>query len=168
MPIDSNFEESAVDVGQAIYLHHYPDNSKPRGYYFDLLELSVKENPDDCHVRMLYAREFLVKGETQRGLDEFLKVLGMPDVNQPTKRLVLLNSLLQVALTYNQLQNYDEAIWYCQEFIKEDPTYREPYFLLAEMYNNMKMYTLAEACTTTAEKYCTHKYNWVERANTWS
>lgn len=167
-PIDDKFYEKGIDAGTNIYLHHYPDKSKSRTYYFDLLELSVKENPDDSHVRMLYAREFLVKGETQRGIEEYLKVLKMPDVNSPNKRLVLLHSLLHVATAYQEIGNYDEALWYCQEFIKEDPTYREPYFAMAEMYNTMKMYTLGEACVKAGLEYGTQKYNWVERAGSWT
>lgn len=165
--INPDFKEHGLDAGEHIYLHHYPDKSKGRAYYFDLLEKSVEENPDDSHARMLYAREFLVRKENERALEEYLKVLKMRDVNMPNKRLVLLSCLLQVALIYEELKNYDEAIWYCQEFIKENPTYREPYLIMAEMYNTMKMYTLAESCVKAALEYGTHKYDWVEKANTW-
>lgn len=116
---------------------------------------------------MLLAREYLLKKDSDMGLKEFLEVLKMPDVNAPNKRLVLLNSLLQVAFIYEELKNFDEAIWYCQEFIKEDPTYRDPYFLMGEMYNLMKMYTLSEACVKAGFEYGVHKYDWVERGNTW-
>lgn len=167
LAVNDDTEEHFVDVGESIYLHHFPDKSKQRSYYFDLLELSVKENPDDSHVRMLYAREFLVKGETERGIEEYTKVLQMPDVNKPEKRAVLLHSLLHMALAYQVLENYDEGLWYCQEFIKEDYTYREPYLLMAEMYNTMHMYSLAESCVKAALEYSYQKFNWVEKANSW-
>ena len=90
----------------------------------------------------------------------------MPDVDKPNKRLVLLYSLLHVAEIYADLKNYDECIWYAQEFIKEDYTYREPYLLLADIYNDMKMYTLAEAMVKCALEYGKQHFNWVEEAKT--
>ncbi len=159
-------QETTIDFKQDIFLHHYPDKTKERKYYKDLLELSVKENPDNAHVRMLYARELVIQKDLEGSLKEFLKVLEMPDVNN--RRQVLLNSLLQVALIYEDLKNYDEGIWYCQEFIKEDPTFREPYLIMAEMYCNMNMPTLAEGCIEMAKKYSYRHYSWVERATTWT
>lgn len=167
-PIDDNFIERYTDISDKVFLHHYPDKNKERSYYFDLLKLSVEENPNDSHVRMLLAREYYLKDDYQKALDTYLEVLQMPDVESPNKKLVLLESLGRCADLYRELKNYDESIWYCQEFIKEDPTYREPYLLMAYLYNEMRMYTLAEACVLTADKYCTRKYNWVERANTWT
>ena len=164
---DPNFKQIAINLQKEIWLDHWQDTSKPRKYYFDLLELSCKENPKDSHTRMLLAREYLLKNDNKKAIEEFLNVLQMPDIDTPDKRLVLLNSLIQLAFTYEAEKNFDEAIWYCQEFIKEDKTYREPYFLMAEMYNIMKMYTLAEACCKAGFEYGIQKYDWVERGNTW-
>lgn len=167
VPIDSEKTEHRIDFKDYVYLHHYQDLSKPRKFYFDLLKLSCEENPDDSHARMLLAREYLVKGDKDKAIEEFLKTLKMPDVEKPNKRLVMLNSILQLAFIYESQKNFDEAIWYCQEFIKEDKTYREPYFLMGEMYNIMTMYTLAESCIKAGFEYGKQKYDWVERGNTW-
>lgn len=167
MPKDKSFVENAIYVGNKIFLEHFQDLSKPRKFYFDLLELACKENPDNSHVRMLLAREYILKKDNKKAIEEFLEVLKMPDVNAPNKRLVLLNSLLQLAFLYEAEKNFDTAIRYCQEFIKKDPTYRDPYFLLAEMYNLMQMYTLAEAIVKTGFEYGKQHFDWVERGNTW-
>lgn len=155
------------DLGESVYLHHYQDKSKQRGSYFDLLKLAVEENPNDSHEQMLFAREYLLNNKIEDALREYLKVLKMPDVDVPEKRFVLLESLGRCGDCYRALGNYDEAIWYYQEWIKEDYTYREPYLGLAEVYNNMKMYTLAEAMVETALKYGTRKHTWVEQADSW-
>lgn len=161
------YVEKRIEFGTSIQLEHWQDKTKPRKFYFDLLKLSCEENPEDSHARMLLAREYLIKGEKEQALDEFLEVLKMGDIENPNKKLVLLNSLLQVAFIYEDLKNFDECIWYCQEFIKEDKTYRDPYFLMAEVYNLMKMFTLAEACCNAGFEYGKQKYDWVERGNTW-
>lgn len=166
--IDPEFKETTINFGTDIFLHHYPDRTKPRGFYMDLLKLACEENPENCHIRMLYAREFYINGDIQKSIDEFLEVLKMPEIDYPERKEVLLNSLLQVAMGYEELKNYDECLWYCQEFIKEDATYREPYLLMAEVYCNMNMPTLAEGCIEMAKKYSYQHYSWVERATTWT
>ena len=166
-PNEENFKEVAINLQKEVWLDHWQDTTKPRKFYFELLELSCKENPEDSHTRMLLAREYLLRKDNKKAIEEFLTVLKMPDIDKPNKRLVLLNSLIQIAFIYEEEKNFDEAMWYCQEFIKEDKTYREPYFLMAEMYNIMKMYTLAEACCKAGFEYGVQKYDWVERHNTW-
>ena len=167
MPKTNELQEAGVHFGDAIYLHHYPDQTKSRASYYDLLKLAVEENPENSHVRMLYARECSIRKDYDTALNEYLETLKMPDVDAPNKRLVLLECLGRCADIYAYQKNYDEAIWYCQEWIKEDPTYREPYFIMAELYNNMHMYTLAEACLKAAMEYSTRKYTWVERKDSW-
>lgn len=164
---DDPEKQVSIDLTEKIWLDHYQDAEKSRSNYMPLLQLSVKENPADSHVRMLLAREYLISNELEKALDEYLAVLKMPDVEDPNKHLVLLESLGRCADIYKEFKNYDEAIWYSQEFIKEDPTYLEPYLILGDLYNNMNMFTLAEAMVECGRKYATRKYNWIERANTW-
>lgn len=166
-PNIKDFTPIEIEAGTAIYLHHYPDKDKPRAYYLDLLKLSMEENLDNSHVRMLYARELYIQGRIEESLNEFLEVLKMPEIDHPARKEVLLNSLLQVALIYEELANYDEALWYCQEFIKEDKTFREPYLIMAEVYCDMNMPTLADGCIEAAKKYSYQHYSWVERSTTW-
>lgn len=167
-PIDINFKPVEIDFGNNIYLHHYPDKTKPRAFYIDLLKTSVEEYPENCHVRMLYARELYLQDRKEESLNEFLTVLEMPEIDHPARKDVLLNSLLQVALIYEEFKNYDECLWYCQEFIKEDHTYREPYLIMAEAYCEMNMPTLAEGCIAMAKQYSYQHYSWVERSTTWT
>lgn len=149
-------------------LHHYPDLTKPRKYYFDLLKLAVEENPEDCHEHLLLAREYLLNKDLDTALKEYLFTLQMPNIDNSEFEYVLLDALSRVADIYRQQKNFDEAIWYCNEFIRVNSTYREPYYLLAEIYNEMKLYTLAEAMVTIADKCCTRHYTWVERSTTWT
>ena len=160
-------ENKFIDLSDQIMLHHYQDKNKSRSSYFDLLKLAVKENPEDCHERMLLAREYLLNNDFENALKEYLYTLQMPEIDRPEKKLVLLESLNRAADCYIQLKNYDEAIWYYQEFIKEDYTHREPYFGLAEIYNEMKMYTLAKAMVDAAIENSVRHYDWIEQADSW-
>lgn len=167
-PVSENRVEYPIDLTKSVLLEHFPDKEKPRKFYFDLLKLAVEENPDNPHERMLLAREYLINQDFEKALEEYKATIEMPEIDNPLYRNVLLESLGRCADCYKLLKNFDEAIWYCQEFVKEDRTYREPYLIMAEMYNLMEMPTLAKAMALTAFKYGTRKYSWVERANTWT
>ena len=64
--------------------------------------------------------------------------------------------------------NYDEVLWYCNEFIKIDPTYREPYFLMADAFNEIGVYTMVEGAVLTGVKYSDRKFDWVESPESWA
>lgn len=164
---DDGTVEVGLDFGQTVYLHHYPDREKDRKFYFDLLGLACEENPDDSHVRLLYAREFLLKDDPERALKEYLGVLEMPDVLTPTKRLVRLSAILHIALLYEGMRDFDNAIKYANAFIQIDPTYRDPYLVLGEIYNGLKMPTMAEAVCEAALQYGRQHLDWVEMATTY-
>lgn len=167
---NDDFDDTQTKVIQfdSFQLHHYPDPEKSRSDYMRLLTISAEENPDNCHVQHLFAREFYHIGDLDTALDKYLAVLDMEKIDNPEYNMVLLDTLLQVAYIYKAKDNYDEVVWYCHEFIKEDPTYKEPYYLLADIYNEQEMPVLAEAMCLAAEKYGTRKYTWVEQDNTWT
>lgn len=164
---DATIQSKAISFGQVIFLQHFQDKEKSRSSYFDLLNLSVQENPEDCHVRMLLAREHLIKNEFEQAKKVYLDVLQMPMVDTADMKPVLIESLGRLAQIYQLQENYDEAIWYCHEMIREDHRYREPYIMLAEMFNTMKMYYLAEAIENEARLRCERLHTWIERADTW-
>ena len=161
------FEEIVLEANNNIFLHHWQDKTKQRGQYLELLELAVKENPKSSHIKLLHAREFLVYERWEEGLQHLFQTLEVEDIEYADNGLVLLQTLDYIAQSYYQLKNYDEALWYCQEFIRVNPTYREPYFLMALIYNETKVYTMAEAAVLAGLKYSTYKSNWVESRDSW-
>ena len=51
--------------------------------------------------------------------------------------------------------------------MKEDPTYREPYFSLADIYLHEGLYHLAIATIKTGIENSKRHYSWVERSDFW-
>lgn len=89
----------------------------------------------------------------------------MPDIKAPNKFLVLLDAHYQIAQCFLAIGDYWEAISYCQDFIYLDPTYRDPYFLMAEAYVSLTLHTLAEATAKAGFEYGVKHNDWVETAN---
>ena len=158
---DNSFIENPINLFNSIILDHWRKD-KDRKFYFALLKLAVKENPQDAHIRMLLAREYFLAHDFENAIKVYLETLKLPTIDDPSNRLVLLCSLFQLSLSYYEDLNFDEALWYSQELIKEDPTYREPYLIMADCYNHMHMYTLAEGVLKSAREYSYQHYDWLE------
>ena len=159
--------ETVLKVGDDIYLHHWQDKDKPRGQYLELLKLAVEENPESSHVHLLYAREHILLNRLQEALQLLTSTLQVKDIDTADDGLVLIQTLHYLAMVCMSLGDYDECIWYSQQAIKLNATYREPYFLMARSYIQMGLNTLAEGCVQSALKYCTRKKNWVESESSW-
>lgn len=165
---DPSKQENVFDAGEHIYLHHLQDKSKERGNYFDLLKVSVKENPDDVHCRMLLAREYLVKQDYHNALDEYLACLEYDSIYEKKNKLILLETYGRIGeLYYWSANEHEKGIYYFLKMMKEDPTYREPYFCLADIYLNEKLYWLAVATVKAGLENSVRHYSWVERSDFW-
>jgi len=68
-------ERDNVIVTDEITVNHYPDSNKSRGSYLPLLELSVKEDPDDDRNMHYLGREYMYYGKWNEAIDTFLCVL---------------------------------------------------------------------------------------------
>lgn len=168
-PKDMNKVENILHAGEHIYLHHLQDMSKPRNYYFDLLNLSVDENPENAHCRMLLAREYLLKKDYQEAINQYLKCLDYEEIYLPRNKLVLLETYGRLGDLYgwNETEDFSKSMYYYSMFLKTDSSYREPYLCMADIYNNKGLYTLAEATIQTGLKYSVRHYDWVERSDFW-
>ena len=168
MPDNPDKGEKILDAGEAIYLHHLQDVSKERSNYFDLLQLCVQENPDNAHCRMLLAREYLIRKEFKQAAEEYEACLKYKDIHENHNKLVLLETLGRLGdIYYWDLNDPGKGLYYHIQFLKEDPTYREPYFCLADMYYNEKLYNLTIAMVNTGLENSKRHYSWVERSDFW-
>ena len=75
-PVDKeNYQENCLDAGENIYLHHWPDKSKSRSNYLPLLELSVKEDPNDDRNLHYLGREYMYYHKYTKAIKTFHKHL---------------------------------------------------------------------------------------------
>lgn len=165
--IDKSAPEEVFDVGENIYLHHVRDTTKDRSNYLALLELSVKENPNEPHCQMIYARELMILERYDEALIELLKVLDMDEVYNNDRRDVLIDTYGKIGDIYLIKQDYDSALWYYRKFMSICNNHREPYFCMAEAYNHMGLYTMAIAMVDAGVKFSKRMYDWIERKDNW-
>ena len=167
-PNDLEKEEHILKAGEHIYLHHLQDVSKERGSYYDLLKISVEENPDNAHCRMLLAREYLLRNDYDNALTEYLKCLEYKSIYEEYNILVLLETYSRLGdIYYWNKKDMAQSIYYYNQFLKKDKTHREPYFCMADIYNAEGMYEMAITMVEAGLKYSQRHYDWVERKDFW-
>lgn len=164
---DPNMEENVLDAGDNIYLHHFMDTTKTRSSYLPLLKIAVKENPKDCHVSSLLAREYYITGDYDNSIKQYLKTLKYDDIDDEDKVGVKLDCIGHLGDNYFVKGEYDNAIKWYTEWIKLNYTYREPYFCIADVYMAQGLYSIAVGYIDMGRKFGTRKYDWLERYDNW-
>ena len=168
-PEDVNtYRDNALDLREHIVLHHWRDLSKSRESYLGLLKLACEEEPDCSHIWSLYGREYLLANDYENAIDILFKTLDCSDIEYADNQKTLLQTLYFLGLCYFYLKKYDECYWYCQEFLRIDTSYREPYLLMSRAYVEQQLPILAEATVKAMFEYTTHKKDWLEVGDSWA
>lgn len=128
-------EEKYVTIDE-ITLNHYPDCTKSRGSYLPLLELSVKEDPNDDRNMHYLGREYMYYHKWNECIDTLIKHLNLKTAVWKDERAA---SMRFIARAYKNLERYDEARMWLDKAIKEAPYLRDSYVeraLLEYLLNN--------------------------------
>jgi tetratricopeptide (TPR) repeat protein len=75
-----------VQEWTGLEIHHYPDNTKSRGQYFPLLELSTKEDPWDDRNAFYLGREYFFYHRYAEAAAELKRHLSLPKAVWPPER----------------------------------------------------------------------------------
>ncbi|MBR6690417.1 MAG: glycosyltransferase [Bacilli bacterium] len=121
-----------------ITVNHYPDTTKSRGSYLPLLELSVKEKPEDDRNVHYLGREYMYYGKWNEAIDTLIKHLKLPTAAWKDERCA---SMRFIARCYQRLNRFDEARMWLDKAMLEAPHLRDPFVeraLLEYRENNFK------------------------------
>jgi tetratricopeptide (TPR) repeat protein len=155
----------ALDLTKDILLYHFPDPTKSRSSYTALLELRIKENPEDRIGHIYYAHDLAYNNKYEESNKEIDYIIEHFKINS---KLEYSNLLLFKADNYVALKRTGDAIESYLNSIELYPTYREPYLGLAQLYLSLNLYKNAIYYVELALTNTVRLYNWMERDNTWS
>lgn len=113
---------------EGIQLNHYADIQKSRAQYLPLLELAVRERPDDDRNMHYLGREYMYRGEWGKCIDTLKKHLLMPSAVWKDERCA---SMRYIAEAYIKKGDRAEARAWLYRAVSEAPHLREPYTDLA-------------------------------------
>lgn len=143
---------------------HWPDDNKSRSSYLPLLELSVKESPEDDRNMHYLGREYMFYGKYNEAIDTLIKHLNLKSATWKDERCA---SMRFIARCYKYLKRYDESRMWLDKAINEAPYLRDPYMeraLLEYELNNwegIKKYCLEALNITKHEKsYINEPFSW--------
>lgn len=119
----TNPEENYVTTDQII-LNHYPDPTKSRSNYLELLKLSVTENPDNDRNKHYLGREYMYHGEWNNAIDTLIEHLQLKTATWKDERSA---SMRFIARCYQHLNRLEEARMWLEKAIEETPYLRDPY-----------------------------------------
>ncbi len=111
-----------------IQLNHLADPNKSRSSYLPLLELSVKEDPEDDRNMHYLGREYMFYKKYDKCIETLKKHLTLKNATWKDERGA---SMRYIARCYNKKGNIDEAINWYNMAINETPYLREPYVEMA-------------------------------------
>ena len=109
---------------------HKPDNTKSRGQYLHLLEMSVKEDHNDPRNAFYYARELSFHGQWAAAIRECERYLALPGANWPNERCYAYRVMSR---SYSELGDWANAIRCARLGVIEAPNTREPWCEIAKL-----------------------------------
>jgi len=107
---------------------HYPDASKSRGQYLDILKLSVQEDPICPRNAFYYARELSFYARWEEALTECKRYLALPGATWGNERCYAYRVM---GRCYENLGKLDEAERAYHQACGEAPNTREPWAALS-------------------------------------
>ena len=128
--VDGRVEEVFVGTDKLL-ISHYPDESKSRGQYLDLLELSVKEDPYCPRNAFYYARELSFYGKWDEAIEALKRYLALPNATWYHERCYAMRTLGKCFDAKNM--PYEAESWYLRA-TAEAPLTREPWVALASLF----------------------------------
>lgn len=119
-----NSDSEIFQTIDGIVLNHYPDRKKSRSSYLPLLELSVKEDPEDDRNMHYLGREYMYYGRWNDCIDTLIRHLNLKSATWKDERCA---SMRFIARSYIQLNRLEEAKMWLDKAINEAPYLRDPY-----------------------------------------
>ena len=147
-----------------ITVNHYPDNTKSRSNYLPLLELSVKENPNDDRNMHYLGREYMFYKKWNECIDTLIKHLSLPTATWKDERAA---SMRFIARAYKNLNRIEEARMWLDKGINEAPYLRDAYVERALLEYEQGNYQLVESYCKKALQIKEHKRSYINEPFSW-
>jgi tetratricopeptide (TPR) repeat protein len=149
----------------AIQLNHYPDPAKSRSNYLPLLELSVKEDPNDDRNMHYLGREYMYYGMWDNCIETLKKHLEMPEAQWKDERCA---SMRFISTAYKEKGDYGAARSWLYRAIAEAPYLREPYVELAHLAYMEQDWPTVYHMAEEALKIKVRPDNYINEAYAWN
>lgn len=148
-----------------ITVNHYPDEKKSRKSYLPLLELSVKEDPENDRNMHYLGREYMYYGRWNNAIDTLIKHLSLKSAIWKDERCA---SMRFIARCYQKIGRIEEARMWLDKAIQEAPYLRDPYIERAILEYNEQNFKEVEKYCLKALNIKTHQKTYINEIFSWN
>ncbi len=159
----TDIDYETIDIPN-VQLNHKADNNKSRASYLPLLELSVKENPNDDRNTHYLAREYMFHKEYDKAIDMFIRHLKLPSAIWDIERATSLRYIANCYKCKNDRANQEH---YLLLAILEADYVREPYYELAVKYFEEKEFLKSAFIFNEMFKIQNRQINYMSMPECW-
>ena len=149
---------------QGVQVDHHADNTKSRAQYLPLLELSVREHPDDDRNVHYLGREYMFYNRWDDCINMLKRHLNLPTATWADERCA---SMRYIARSYMEKGEAEQAFPWLLRACAEAGHLREPWLDLAKYFyfrkNHLACAAAAERCVAIKERpvsYITQPEAW--------
>ncbi len=152
---------------RGLELYHYPDAGKSRAQYLPLLELAVKEAPEDDRNVHYLGREYMYRGRYREAVETLKRHLSLKTAVWTDERCA---SMRYIAKSLEALGDTENALLWLMKACAEAPALREPWMETAaflyrknDWHGVIFFISKALGITKRKETYITDAACWSER-----
>ncbi len=160
-----NKNNEIVVLNKNIILNHYPDSTKSRSSYLNLLKLAIKENPNNDRNMHYLGREYMYNKKWNKAIDTLIKHLKLNSSTWKDERCA---SMRFISRCYIALNRYDEAELWLDKAIKEAPYLRDPYIEKSLLFYRLKNFKEVIKNCNKALKITTHEMTYINEIFSWN
>ena len=147
-----------------VQLEHHPDEGKSRAQYLPLLELAVRESPDDARDLYYLGREYLFHRRWQDAERVLLRHLAAPGATWREERSAAMRGLSRAVLEQGRTE---EARAWLLRAAAEAPHLREPWVESAQLALRENVWSGALYFAETALAIRERSRSYVNSADAW-
>lgn len=144
--------------------NHYPDRSKYRGFNLELLELAVKDYPNNSRNYHYLGREYMFYGMWDKCINTLKRYLALPDATWAEERAA---SMRFIGKAYYGKGDRQEARNWFHRAVAESPYARESYVELALMADQDKDWPACFNYANEALKIKSKTLGYINEAFAW-
>lgn len=155
--------EVRVTFDTGVFLHHYPDASKSRQFYLDLLEARMAEDPDDINGLYYIAREYGFNGMNDKAVDTFHKVIDHPKAYPE----LIAGAYASISNILRNQGKAATALTSALAAVETMPRYIDGYLAAGTVMNAMGLYRNAIEIVNRGMHVAERLYSWLEGGESW-
>ena len=155
--------ESCVTIPE-LRVEHWPDDTKSRGQYLPLLELSVAEAPNDDRNMHYLGREYMFHGRWGDAIATLMRHLAMPSATWKAERAA---SMRYIARCCDALGDWQSAAHWLERAAYEAPGQREAPYALSMLYYRREDWPLCRYWAMRTLHIVTRDNNYMTEPEVW-